>query len=98
MTKPARKGRGNPDEGETGVSESGMGGPEKDIFDQSRAVESESSYVMQVSPSDPSIGVGQTQQFTAREAFSKGKWRLVPGVYWESSDPTVATIDGKSGL
>lgn len=87
MVKKALESHGNPGAGELGV------------VDQSRTDESDSrySYELQISPANTSIGVGQTQQFTAT-VHSKGKKRILPGVYWESSDPTVATIDSKSGM
>src|SRR5579864_154582 len=46
-----------------------------------------------VSPSNPSISVGQTQQFSATGSFSDGSSsNLVAQVAWSSSDPAVATI------
>lgn len=53
---------------------------------------------IQVSPVLPSIGIGQTQQFTAAEVLSRGRRRNLNNVSWESSNPAVATIDPESGL
>ncbi len=50
-----------------------------------------------VSPSDPSIATGQTQQFTAMGTYSDNSQNTLTSATWSSSDTTVATIDN-SGL
>ena len=49
-----------------------------------------------VTPSNPSMFVGSTQQFTATGTFSDGTTQTMP-VTWTSSNPQVATINS-SGL
>lgn len=51
-----------------------------------------------VLPEDPSLAIGQTQQFTAQACDANGKKGVAANVFWDSSDPTVATIDSQTGL
>ncbi|WP_165232543.1 choice-of-anchor Q domain-containing protein [Aquisphaera insulae] len=48
-----------------------------------------------VTPADPSLGLGLTEQFRAIGTFDSGlTMDLTGSVTWDSSDPSVATIDG----
>jgi len=48
-----------------------------------------------VSPSNPAVSIGATQQFTASGTLADGSTQDVSGaVTWSSSNPSVATIDG----
>jgi hypothetical protein len=48
-----------------------------------------------ITPANPSIGVGQNQQFTAEGTFSDGsKQDLTSSVSWTSSNTAVASING----
>jgi uncharacterized protein YjdB len=48
---------------------------------------------LQVTPSNISIRVGQTQQFTATALFSDGTTQNVTAMtLWSSSDPAIADI------
>ncbi len=50
---------------------------------------------IQVSPANPSIGMGFTQQFTASGTYSDGTSKdITSSVTWTSSDTGVATISG----
>ena len=51
-----------------------------------------------VTPSDPTISVGRTQQFTATGTYSDNSTSVITNsVTWTSSDTTLATINS-SGL
>ncbi|MGZ4816244.1 MAG: Ig-like domain-containing protein [Terriglobales bacterium] len=50
-----------------------------------------------VTPANPSIAVGQTQQFTATGTYSDGGHQVIASPNWSSTDASVATIDS-SGL
>ncbi len=52
---------------------------------------------IEVTPADPTIGTGLTQQFTATGTYSDGSQQVIPSPNWTSSDTTVATISS-SGL
>ncbi len=47
-----------------------------------------------VSPDNPSITEGLTQQFTATGTYSDGTDQVLTNVSWSSSDDAIATIDG----
>ncbi len=52
-----------------------------------------------VTPANPKVAVGQTQQFTATGTYSNGKTAdLTASVTWSSSSPAVATIAASGGL
>ena len=50
-----------------------------------------------ISPDNPSIAEGETQQFTVTGTYSDGSNQVLTNVSWTSSDVNVATIDA-SGL
>jgi uncharacterized protein YjdB len=54
----------------------------------------EEDLTLEVLPQDESLPVGETLQFTATESDTDGSRNVSEDVFWKSSDPTVATIDG----
>jgi hypothetical protein len=64
----------------------------------SGAIDPPSLSSLAITPSSPSIGAGQNQQFAAEGTFSDGsKQNLTSSVTWTSSNTAVATING-SGM
>jgi len=54
----------------------------------------EDDLTLEVLPPSESLAVGETRQFTATESDSDGSRNVSQDVFWKSSDPTIATIDG----
>src|SRR4030088_2093244 len=50
--------------------------------------------LLEVLPQSPSLPIGQKLQFTATVSDSEGSRDVSEDVFWKSSDPTLATIDG----
>jgi hypothetical protein len=51
-----------------------------------------------VTPNNPSVVIGATQQFTATGRYTDGsQLDITPDVLWESSDVTIATISNSAG-
>lgn len=46
-----------------------------------------------IDPSNPSVSLGKTQQFSATGTYSDNSTQSLPLVNWSSSSPSVATID-----
>jgi trimeric autotransporter adhesin len=47
-----------------------------------------------LSPASPSLALGTSTQLNATGQFSDGSTQILSSVTWNSSDPTIATVDG----
>jgi uncharacterized protein YjdB len=50
-----------------------------------------------ISPSAPTISLGQTESFVATGIFSDGSMKQLNSVVWSSSDPNVALVSNDAG-
>ena len=78
------------------VSDSGSNSPQTSNLTGTGSTAGLSSIA--VTPADPSVAAGLTQQFTATGTFSTGEtYNLTDSVTWSSSKKTVATISNAAG-